>query len=371
LKQVAERLPGPLRKSDTVARFGGDEFVILLPTADIEQANRAAGRLLSALEQPFNVGNASIHLGASIGIVLCPEHGEDADTLIQRADAAVCIAKQTRSAVVIYNPRQDRYSRDRLVLIKELRYAIENEELVLHYQPKVNCRTGRINGMEALVRWNHPDHGLIMPNDFIPLAEQTGLIKQLTTWVLSTALQQLGRWQKAGFNLRLSINLSTRNLLDPHFIDEIAKRLEASAIKPSLLELEITESAIMIDPDLSLKILADLDALGIRISIDDFGTGHSSLAYLRKMPVDEIKIDKTFISNILVDNNDAIIVRTIVELAHNLGIQVIAEGVESEGVCDMLKDMGCDNIQGYLISRPIPAEDFEEWLETSDWYKGK
>ncbi len=372
LKQIGERLQSVMRKTDTVARFGGDEFVMILPSAGIEHAQKAACRMLSVLEEPFIIEGKNILVATSVGIVLCPEHGEQADDLIQNAEAALNVAKQDHCGVFVYNPKADQTRRSRLVLSGQLRNAIENEELELYYQPKIECKTGYIIGVEALVRWNHPELGYIPPTDFINLAEQTGLINPLTLWVLNTALNQCSKLHRAGIKIRMSINLSTRNLLDPNLKDEVSKRLKMWGIDADWLELEITESALMVNPIRAMEVLNYLDALGVRISIDDFGTGYSSLSYLKRMPVDEIKVDKSFVFNMARDNNDAVIVRSTIELAHNLGLKVTAEGVEHREIWEMLKMLGCDKIQGYYISRPLSAPKLMDWLKNSEYrYPGK
>jgi EAL domain-containing protein (putative c-di-GMP-specific phosphodiesterase class I) len=252
----------------------------------------------------------------------------------------------------------------------ELRHAIEHEELLLHFQPKVGFKTGRISGVEALVRWRHPQSGLRSPDDFIPLAEQTGLIKPLTSWVRNEALRQCDAWHQTGIDLTVAVNISASNLQDPEFPDRVAKLLKAYRVTPAWLELEITESAIMVQPARAIETITRLSAMGILISIDDFGTGYSSLAYLKKLPVSSIKIDKSFVINMLVNENDTVIVRSTIELGHNLGLKVVAEGVENQATWDQLKVLGCDYAQGFLLSRPIPASELLQWLNESPWGLG-
>jgi diguanylate cyclase (GGDEF)-like protein/PAS domain S-box-containing protein len=364
LQQVGTRLRGTLRKSDIIARLGGDEFSILLLTAgDLKGAIRVACRMLSILEQPFFIEGHPIHIGASIGITLYPEHGSDADALMRRADIAMFMAKRAYSEYAVYAAEQDRYSPDQMTLMSELRSAIENDQLMLCYQPKVNCQTGRVSDVEALVRWKHPEHGILPPDTFIPFAEKTGLIKPLSLWVLNAALRQCQKWHQQGLPLRVAINLSQRNLHDTDLPAIVAKHLEKWGGDASWLEIEITESVIASDPTRAVEILARLHAMGVWISIDDFGTGYSSLANLKQMPVDEIKIDKSFVMSMNKNGDDIAIVRSIIELGHNLRLNVVAEGVESQEIYDQLVQLTCDFAQGYHWSRPIPADAFTEWIQ--------
>ncbi|MEW6353740.1 MAG: EAL domain-containing protein [Pseudomonadota bacterium] len=365
LQQVALRLHSALRKSDTIARLGGDEFAVLLPEADGERAARAASKIVTALERPFLSGGRSFAIGASIGIALFPDHGADHITLLRRADVAMYAAKRARSGYAIYDPEQDQGSLMQLTLTSELARAIKNNELLLHYQPQVDMRSGRVVNAEALVRWQHPQAGLMFPDKFILVAERTGLIKPLTAWVLDEALRQTAAWRGAGTPLSVAINLSASNLSEPQLCAHIAGRLRAWGTPPADLELEITESAIMIEPERALSVLTQMDEMGLRLSIDDFGTGYSSLAYLKKLPIDHIKIDKSFVMNMTADGNDAVIVRSTIDLAHNLGLKVIAEGVESQEVWDMLARYGCDMAQGYFISQPLAPADFAIWFNES------
>jgi diguanylate cyclase (GGDEF)-like protein/PAS domain S-box-containing protein len=366
LQQVGERLRGALRKSDPISRLGGDEFAVLLPnTGDQSGATRAATRILNVLERAFVVEGHTLNVGASIGIALFPEHGEDLDTLMRRADIAMYAAKRTSGGFAFYQPEQDHHSPDRLLLVGELRQAIENDHLVLHYQPKACFETGRIAHVEALVRWRHPQRGLVPPDQFIPLAEQTGLIRPLCLWVLNAALRQCAHWRDEGIKLHVAVNLSMRNLHDPHLPDAIMKILSQWRLDPTWLEVEITESALAADPTRALEILTRLSDIGVRISIDDFGTGYSSLAYLKRLPADEIKIDKSFVLGMAADENDAAIVRSTIDLGHNLGLKVVAEGIEDQATWDLLESWGCDFAQGYFLSRPLPAPDFASWLHAS------
>jgi diguanylate cyclase (GGDEF)-like protein/PAS domain S-box-containing protein len=363
LRQVGARLHSALRKSDPIARLGGDEFAVLLPnTGDMNGAIRAATRLMNVLEHTFVVEGHTLNVGASIGIALCPEHGEDADTLLRRADIAMYTAKRAHEGFAFYQPEQDDHTPDRLLLAGELRHAIENDQLVLHYQPKASFATGCVSHVEALVRWNHPQRGLVPPDQFIPLAEQTGLIRPLFLWVLNDALHQCSLWQQEGIGLHVAVNLSMRNLQDPRLPDTLVNLLSRWNLEPTWVELEITESALAADPERAMRILTRFSAMGMRITIDDFGTGYSSLAYLKRLPVDEIKIDKSFVLGMVNDENDATIVRSTIDLGHNLGLKVVAEGVEDQATWDLLTAWGCDLAQGYFLSHPLPAPDLVAWL---------
>lgn len=368
LREVGKRLPGVLRKSDTFARLGGDEFAAVLPSTDVDHAKQTALKLLKALEEPFVVDGHDLHVGASLGIVFFPDHGDDSATLMKRADVAMYVAKNNQSGMALYNPEHDQHSIKNLVLVSELRHAIEREELELYYQPKIEIKTGRIRGLEALLRWENGKHGYIAPDEFIPLAEYTGLIKPLTSWVLKTAMQQYNKWQLGEIDIGavISVNLSAISLLDPAFSDEVEALIRKFDFNPESLELEITESAVMADPEQALKTVKWLSGLGVRLSIDDFGTGYSSLAYLKKLPVNEIKIDKSFVMNMINDESDEMIVRSTIDLAHNLGLDVIAEGVDSEAVWKKLGELECDGAQGFYMCVPLPAEELVRWLDGMD-----
>jgi diguanylate cyclase len=293
LDEVATRLTGVLRQVDTVARLGGDEFAVLLPEVDAEGAPAVAEKLRVALHQPFTLDGVGLDLDASIGIAVYPDHGGDAAELLQHADVAMYAAKQTHAGFIVYDPAVDQHSPRRLALLGGLRRALERDELVLHYQPKADLRSGQVLGVEALVRWQHPAHGLLGPGEFIPLAERTGLIHPLTRWVLDAALRQAGQWRRAGHHLSIAVNVSTRSLLDRDFPDQVADRLAAWQVPAGSLVLEVTESAVMADPALALDVLGRLHALGVGLALDDFGIGYSSMAYLKALPVDELKVDRS------------------------------------------------------------------------------
>ena len=356
------RLADHCRGDEVVARMRGDEFAVLLPGGDVAHAMRAARELIGVLAPPFEVGDLHLDITATVGIALYPQHGADAVRLVRHADLAMHQGKETGTHYTVYAPNSDEESPRRLALASELRQAIDKDELVLHYQPKVDLGSGQVCGAEALVRWLHPREGLIPPDSFIPLAEHTGLIKPMTDWVLAAALRQLSVWRQAGPHLPIAVNLSVRNLRDPDLIERVAGLLRAWSIDPGKLEVEITESAMMDDPKRALEALVRLRDLGIRLFIDDFGTGHSSLAYLKRLPVDAVKIDKSFVSDMLSSTDSEAIVRSTITLAHDIGLKVVAEGIEDQATWERLVALGCDTGQGYFISKPLECPQFEMWL---------
>jgi diguanylate cyclase (GGDEF)-like protein len=364
LNEVARRLRTALDPEVTVARFSGDEFALLLPRiASVDEAVAAAEQVLRILEESFALADVEVNVNASIGIAVHPLHGSNANKLIQRADVAMYVAKDAHSGYEVYSTDRDGYSPARLALASELRQAIDNEDLVVHYQPKVDIRSRRVTGVEALVRWIHPERGFMPPDEFIPLAEHTGLIQPLTKHVLRSALRQCRMWQRDGLELDVSVNLSVRSLLDLHLPESVADLLLEYSVEPTRLVLEITESSIMADPIRAADVVDRLSALGIGLAIDDFGTGYSSLSYLKRLPVSEIKIDKSFVMAMTSQDNDAVIVRSTVDLGRNLGLRVVAEGVETLEMWNELKALGCDIAQGYLLSRPLPADDLSVWAK--------
>ena len=367
LRDVGARLNRKLRGRGTIARLGGDEFAILLPDAiSIDEALEEAHELLRALDAPFVTQELSIDVDASIGLALSPMHGTKAATLLQHADVAMYTAKHRQGGVEVYEPESDQHSRRRLSLASELREAVEARHLEMHYQPVVCMADGTVVGAEALARWEHSTHGWVAPDEFIPLAEHTSLIRPLTLFVLEEALAQAALWRSSGRTMSVSVNLSARSLLDLSLPQDIARLLLEFGVPASGLTLEITESSIMSDPGRTEAVLERLHLLGVGLSIDDFGTGYSSLSYLKRLPVDQVKIDKSFVINMAGDENDAAIVRSTIDLGHNLGLRVVAEGVEDHLAWDRLLAFGCDLAQGYFVSRPLSASVFNEWLAETD-----
>jgi len=363
LQQVSTRLQQVLRHSDTIARLGGDEFAILITDSNETFAGHVAQKVHVALNRVFNLDNHFLHIGASLGIAMYPQHGDSAQSLIQHADTAMYVAKRTNSGCAVYHPEHDRDAVKRLELANELHDAIDADELELHYQPKIDLQTGKVVGVEALLRWQNPKRGMVPPDEIIPIAEHNGMIKRLTLWVLNAALKQCAQWRAQGIELSVAVNLSVWNLQDPMLIEEIENKLAHWQVPANLLELEITESAMMADPKFSLAALKKLDSMGIVLAVDDYGTGFSSLAYLKKLPVDIIKIDKSFVLSMDVDDDDATIVKSTIELAHNLGFKVVAEGVESEAIARLLHALGCNTAQGYHFCRPVNSAAFTRWLQ--------
>ena len=365
LREVGRRLKEAVRGVDTVARLGGDEYVMVLHDIDTRDVAAIANKILGSLDKPFYWQNQSIDVSASLGISLYPSQCADSSGLIRCADIAMYVAKRAGKGYALYAPDQENTTRSDLSLKSELREAIQSNQLCLYYQPQINHRSQRVVGLEALVRWQHPQRGFLEPNSFIPLAEEAGLIGPLTHWVLRTALQQLADLRRQGYALTMAINLSARNLHDMALPANIRALLAESGIPPEQLTLEITESAVMANPSDGLSILTELDRMGVTLAIDDFGTGYSSLAYLKRLPVDELKIDKSFVMDMEANENDAVIVRSTIDLAHNLGLRVTAEGVENRDAWDTLSILGCDCSQGYFMGRPMPIDKLEDWLRGS------
>jgi diguanylate cyclase (GGDEF)-like protein len=363
LQELGARLQRALRASDTIARLGGDEFGVLLPDlVDRQSIEEVVDRIRAAVERPFYVQDLPLAIETSIGVSIFPEHGQDVEALLQKADVAMYVAKEGNSTHEIYDPRDDEYDPTRLTLVGELRRAIDAAELTVFYQPKADLRTGEVRGTEALVRWEHPVRGLLGPDEFIPLAQHTGLIRPLTLCVIDIAMAQVRAWQNQGLHLSVAVNLATRNLLDAGLPDDVQEMLHKWQLDPASIEFEITESTIMADPFRALAVLKRLHEMGTKLSIDDFGTGYSSLAYLKRLPVDAVKIDKSFVLNMDTDENDAAIVRSTIDLARNLGLTVVAEGVESETIWRTLSGLGCDIAQGNYLTKPLPAGELVDWF---------
>ncbi len=365
LRAVAERLKTAVRHEDTVSRLGGDEFVILLKhIARVADAGEVARKVIECVSEPIVIDEHELRIGASVGIAIHPDHGAESDRLIANADAAMYhVKKSGRSSFAFFAPEMSTYFPKRLALENELRAAIEKKQFVLHYQPKVDMRTGRIVGMEALVRWRHPQRGMVPPSDFIPFAEETGLIVPLGNWVLQEACRQMREWQKRGIrDLVVAVNISGVQFQQHDLVESVSEALEDADLEPAYLELEITESVVMQNAAEAIVMLEELHRMGIGLSIDDFGTGYSSLNYLKRFPIDKLKIDQSFIRDISADANDAAIVQAIIAMAHGLRLRVVAEGVENEGQLDFLRALNNDEYQSFLYSKPLPAAEIERRL---------
>jgi diguanylate cyclase (GGDEF)-like protein len=370
LQQLASRLRSVLRENETVARLGGDEFAVLVPRfRDQSEVVAVAERILRALEEPFVTAGLALEVDASIGIALFPEHGDRVAKLLRAADVAMYVGKESLAGYTFFSPASDKGDDGgkRLTLIGELRGALERRELILYYQPKVELPGGRVTGVEALVRWKHHRGGLLAPDEFIPLLEQSSLLRQVTLYLVEMALRDCGSWRARGHPVSVAVNLSMRNLLDSQLPAELSFLVRKVGLTPDCLELEITESMLMSDPERIMRVCTSLRRHGFKLTVDDFGTGYSSLAYLQRLPVSALKVDKSFVG--AMDRGDAdsgTIVRSTVDLAHNLGLAVIAEGVESEATYNKLASLKCDVVQGFFVSRPMPHEQLVEWLDRFD-----
>ena len=366
IRHIGDRLRAAIKQTDTLARLGTDEFVLLTPGTEEDAMRVIVERLLGVFDAPFNIDGVAIDVGAHLGVACYPAHGTDADTLLKHADVAIAGARRSLRRYAVYDAQSDIYTRRRLSLMSELRQGLERNELELYYQPLVDLATDRVTHVEALVRWQHPTNGFLPPDEFIPLAEQSGHIQRLTAWCLERAIEQCSRWRQGGLTLTVAVNLSARDLPNrrlPGVIAELLHRYDAQA---HWLTLEITESALMQEPEQALQVLRVLKDMGARLAIDDFGTGYSSMAYLKKLPVDELKIDKSFVLGLATSTEDEIIVRSIIDLGHNLGLKVTAEGVEDAAALQILRRYGCDKTQGYLFSRPQAAASMERWLNVAN-----
>jgi diguanylate cyclase (GGDEF)-like protein len=364
LQQIGPRLATTLREHDLMARLGGDEFgIVLSDLPDEAMAVRVAERIIEELERPLSVEGLQLDVSGSIGIAVYPRHSDDVETLMRRADVAMYAAKESGSGYEVYNPSLDRHSAARLTLIGQVRPAIDNHELVLWYQPKLRLSDERVAGVEALVRWMHPERGIVMPDDFIPMVERTVLLRPMTQYLLEQALRQSHAWERMGLSMEMAVNLSPRSLLDQHLPEQVAEELSRWQVPPERLTLELTESFLMSESGRSTGVLAGLSEVGVVLSIDDFGTGYSSLSHLRRLPIREIKIDRSFVTHMREDPNDQMLVRATVDLGRNLGLRVVAEGVETQDTLEELALMGCDMAQGYLLTKPLPPAELTAWLE--------
>jgi len=365
LKQVVDRISSALRESDTLARLGGDEFTVILPDTDGEQALQVAGKIITVMEDDFAIERHKLSASVSIGIAMMPEHGENVETLLRHADYAMYSAKRKQPGCAIYDPKSTaEINAARMTLDGMLNENIEHNDLFLVYQPVMEFRSGGVSYLEALVRWRQADGKVILPDTFIRVAEQSGLIRQLSEWIIGTACRELAMLKEHHPGLRVGINLSMHNLHDYDLAEQICRSLASYRLNPESLLLEITETGVMLDPDQVVETLDELSGMGLKLSVDDFGTGHSSLAYLKRLPVHTLKVDKSFVTDMDADEDNASIVLATIDLAHSLGLSVTAEGVETRAVYEMLWEMGCDCYQGYYVSEPLELKAISGWLDS-------
>jgi diguanylate cyclase (GGDEF)-like protein len=362
LADVAVRLSDQLRDGDLIARLGGDEFAVLLVGEGRREAESVARKLREALVKPFRLGEILLTTDVSVGIALAPEHGDQVSTLLRRADIAMYAAKGARAGHRLYQESDDIDGHRRLQVLQDLHVALEQDQLLLHYQPKVDLATGEVRGVEALVRWDHPSQGLLYPDAFVEFAEESGLMRPLTEVVLGIALDQAATWHRAGTRLTVAVNLSASSLVENDLPERIAALMRDRGLPASALQLEITEETLMADRDRARVILQRLRDAGVKISVDDFGTGYSSLSYLRELPIDELKLDRSFVFPMADDARAAALVVSTISLVHSLGLRMVAEGVEDPIALTELTQHGCDEAQGYFISRPLPAVELDAWL---------
>ena len=368
LAVVAGRVNTILRDSDTVARLGGDEFAILLTNSNPHRIHTVVHRIQSTLEENITIAGQLVDVSCSIGIAIFPEHGNDSSSLLRCSDIAMYVAKRAHSGYAIYDPSYDEHRRDHLHLLGELRKALDENEFTLVFQPKVALTSGNTVGVEALIRWQHPARGLILPGEFIPFAEQTGAIRMITPWLIDKAVRTCSDWLRTGISLQISLNISARDLLNKELPNMLRVSLDKFHVPPHMICVEITESSLMEDPVNAENTLLQLRQLDVGLAIDDYGTGYSSLAYIKKLPFNELKIDRTFIMNMTSHKEDIAIVRSTIELGHNLNLRVVAEGVENDAELELLRQLKCDQAQGYIISKPMPPENIAEWLQNSAWH---
>ena len=363
---IGKRLNDMLRETDTVARLGGDEFAVLVDDISEENVSNLANKILNEVKNPYTINNSQLHISSSIGISLYPIHGDSETLLTQHADVAMYHAKRNSLGTSIYDPKIDKHTIEKLSLVADLRSALKNNELDLYFQPKICLKTNKTKGLEALLRWNHPTNGFIPPDKIIALAEQSGQVNDIFEWVFNQSSKYTKQWQKNRLNINVAVNLSVYDLQHFDIVNAITTILKKYELSPTTFTVEVTESAMMANPEQAIEKLTLLDQMGLNISIDDYGTGYSSLSYLKKLPVDELKIDKSFVLQMDEDANDAIIVRSTIDLAHNLGLKVVAEGIENQHTLDILISLGCDTAQGFYLSRPMPAIDVEQWIVSYD-----
>lgn len=362
IQMVALRIKKVLRATDTFVRLGGDEFAVLLPSSNQRSTTIVAENIIRSMDKPFYIDRQQIPVGISIGVACYPDDGTSADILIQHADVAMYQAKSAGSEFIFYDPKEDQYTAQRLNMLCNLPDAMDSGQIIMHYQPIINLRDGKVWGVEAMARWQHPELGLVMPDEFIPLAVQSNLMRQLSQYILQVTIEQLAALQQDGFDIRMSVNLSVQDIQDVLLPQKLRRLIQQHQVNPARLILEITENSVMSDSYTVRTVIEQLHDMGISLAIDDFGTGYSSLAYLKQIPADEIKVDKSFVRDMAVDDNDAVIVRTTIELAHNMGRKVIAEGVEDREAYDLLEILRCDLVQGYFICKPVPETKLRQWL---------
>jgi diguanylate cyclase (GGDEF)-like protein len=368
LREVAARLRSVVRRAnDSVARVGGDEFAILMAGSRTSDAQRVAEAVARALEVKMTLDGHVVDVRASIGVAVCPDHGHDPGKLLHRAEVAMRAAKREQLKIVMWDDRYDENGEKRLSMMSDLKKAVDNEELTLIYQPRIPLGDSGEHYVEALVRWQHPTRGLVPPSEFVPLAEQTGFIRTITQWVLDHAIAQCAQWRSRGLPMNISVNISPNDLINGELAARLTQALEKEGCSAQWITLEVTENAIVGEPGHALKNLERLKQIGCKLALDDYGTGYSSLAYLRRLPLDELKIDKSCTMGMAADASDALIVRSTIELAHKLGLTVVAGGVEDDATLNQLRELGCDAVQGFLLSRPLAAEDVPNWIRESNW----
>ena len=367
LQEVSQRMGTVIKESDTLSRFSGDKFGLVLPSTDLSQAVMISQKISDIVEKPFLMKGHNVNVGISIGIALYPEHGMNTEDLVLYADTAMYDAKRHEVNCTVFNTELDRTTFSSLIKIGELRKGMEEEQLFLEYQPKVAIQRGELVGVEALLRWRHPEKGIILPDEFIHLAEQAGLVRDLTRLVLDKSIEQCGLWHRAGLPISVSVNLSIKNLQDLDFPAEVRAILDKWKVGPKRLTLEITESCIVVNRERVVAVVKELESYGVRLSIDDFGTGYSSISYLKNFPAREVKIDKSFVTDMVHNQDNAVIVKSTIDMLHNIGNWVVAEGVEDEETQNLLTELGCDVLQGFYVCKPLSPQKFTQWLQSTSW----